>query len=65
MRTIIVQTHRIKKKGNSENPGKRRAIVCPFLNPKTVGKEGGGGGNLTPPPHIPEVFGKVDLLERR
>ena len=31
---IIERAHRIKKKGNSENPGKPRTIVCRFLNYK-------------------------------
>ena len=31
---IIERAHRIKEKGNSENPGKPRTIVCHFLNYK-------------------------------
>ena len=31
---VIERAHRIKKKGNSENPGKPRTIVCRFLNYK-------------------------------
>ena len=31
---VIEQPHRIKKKRNSENPGKSRTIVCRFLNYK-------------------------------
>ena len=31
---VIERAHRIKKKGNSENPGKPRTIVCCFLNYK-------------------------------
>ena len=31
---IVKRVHRIKKKGNSENSGKPRAIVCRFLNYK-------------------------------
>ena len=31
---IIERAHRIKKKGNSENPGKPRTTVCRFLNYK-------------------------------
>ena len=30
----IERAHRIKKKGNSDNPGKPRTIVCRFLNYK-------------------------------
>ena len=30
----VERAHRIKKKGNSENPGKPRTIVCRFLNHK-------------------------------
>ena len=29
---VIERAHRIKKKGNSENPGKTRTIICRFLN---------------------------------
>ena len=31
---VIERAHRIKKKGNSDNPGKPRTIVCRFLNYK-------------------------------
>ena len=31
---VIERAHEIKKKGNSENPGKPRTIVCCFLNYK-------------------------------
>ena len=31
---VIERAHRIKKKGNSENPGKPRTIVCRFLHYK-------------------------------